>query len=99
MTRATVLNGMHPAELEFRYRMIKSYLFPSGTVVTGGAIRVGVIFRIDMAAMNILVTIGATKPDIPEVPFFGFFMTGDTGCGKVRTFEPEPALVMLFNSK
>ena len=56
-----------------------------------------IIFFIDLSIVNIFMTIDTPDPDLPEVPFPGFLMTGEAGCCQVRPFQVKPALIMLVN--
>ena len=62
-----------------------------------------VSFRIKLfihkTLVDILMTIEAPDSNIPEVPVFGFLMTGNAGDCKVCSFKNEFSLVVLFNGE
>ena len=66
----------------------------AGCTVTGR-----IILFVEIAFMDIFMTIGAADADLPEIPFLSLLVTGKAGCRQVRSFKLEPALVVLFNGK
>jgi hypothetical protein len=48
--------------------------------------------------MYVFMAIAAFFPDLPETPFFRFFVTCKTGRCQMCALQPEWTLVMLFNS-
>lgn len=66
MTRTTCLLFVCSADCKFSLCMIKRNLTPAIFRMAFGAVGFRVIFYIYIAGMNILVTIAAAIPDIPE---------------------------------
>ncbi len=59
----------------------------------------GIVFFIDIACVNVLMAIGTKHPDLPETPFFLFFMAGETRGCKMGTLQLEIRSIMLLNCK
>ena len=99
MTYTAIFDRMHTCKSELGNRMIKFYHTPHGSIMTGCTVSVGIKLCIDIALVDIFMTIFAANADLPEVPIFSFLMTGNTRCCQMRPFEPELALIMLFDCK
>jgi len=62
--------------------------------MTVPAIRPGIVFLTDEGIMYVIMTINALHPNLPEAPFFFFFMTNETGCRQVSAFQLKSTLIV-----
>ena len=78
--------------------MVESNTAPPGFIVTHIAAAVGVIFHFDLVLMHVPVAIAAVFADIPEIPLIIFFVTGNTGCGNMGSFQCKGIGLMVLNA-
>jgi hypothetical protein len=97
MTGTAVLPEMDAFQGVTRLLMIKINFRPWSGIMAIPAAAVGVIFLVQEGFMYVLMAIHAHGADLPETPFVGFLMTGETGCCQVSACQFEGGLVMPFD--
>ena len=96
MTGSASLVQVRPRKGKLRYIVIKLNFLPHRCCMAISAIRLRVILFIKIRIMDIIMTIITLKADLPETPFFSFFMTGKAGRSHMCALQGEDAFVMLF---
>lgn len=78
--------------------MIKINFVPTAFLMADPAVCFRVIFSRDNILVDIFMTIIAFQSNFPEIPYYLFFMTIGTWCGKMCSLKAKIPLVVLVNS-
>jgi len=99
MACTAALPGMRSGKRKGSNTMVEPYLAPGFHIVAALAIVFRIVFCVEEIFVYVGMTINTVNSDLTEIPFFLFFMAGNTRCSKMRPGKLKVAVIMLLNGE
>lgn len=96
VTCPTILLKMHSEQLKRCLVMVESAVLPTRGQMALITPIFRIIFRGDMAIVNVIMTVHTLAPQVAEDPFFLFEMTGKTRGSQMRSVQWESRFGVVF---